>query len=337
MDYFTAIRNIILNKLQEISPAFKSLCNGHDLAGSYADGLKVVKPNEFDFHVYLRLSEFILMDVQRAEGFPGQVDLNMKQVLHKIRNMDQYVDVYKALLKMVDDDHFLLPKKIQSWLEGLIVKALNNIGNSLTVAGAKCYLTYGKSGPAHTLYVTVNQRESFSIDFVPVIKIFVKEHWPSLRDPVCLGVNNVWVAVAKPKENTNSFQTSFEFMERELIKRKDNLKAVDRLLKKLRDRHGLTNLKSYYIKTVCLWLNNEVPREFWSKSLYFVFAEVFKKLLIFCKDHDMPFFWDDDQNMFDKLNSAQKKDIYLKLFKINQYIEKSAPEDLADIFRECSN
>ncbi|KAL5276121.1 hypothetical protein ACFFRR_001752 [Megaselia abdita] len=332
MWYFTTLRNKILDKLMEISPAFKSLSNGNDLAGSYADGLKVVSPNEFDFHVYLRLREFSLLDVQRSEGFPGQVDINVKRVLNKIRNMYQYDAVYKVLSKLIDDNNILSPKKLQSWLEGLMVRALNEIGSSFTMDGNKFYLQYGKSGPAHTLYVTVNQRDSFSIDFVPVIKIMVNEHWPSERDPVTLEVNNFWVAVAKPKPCTNSFQTSFEFMERKLIKSKYNLKAVDRLLKKMRDRHGLTNLKSYYIKTVCLWKDDEVSMQFWSKSLYYVFTEVFKKLLTFCENQEMPFFWDEDQNMFDKLSNAQKRDIYLKLHKIYQEFERSAPRDIANIF-----
>lgn len=331
--YFTAVRDHLLQKLQLMSPAFKSLCNGNDLAGSYADGLKVMSPNEFDFHVYLRLREFNLLGVETVSDFPGQVDLNVKRVLDRIRPMQQYSDVHKVLLSLIDENNYLVPKKIQSWLEGLLIRAKNDIGERFQIGSDKYYITHSRSGPAQTFDVVVNGRDTFSIDFVPVIKIMVSEHWPCpSRDPVSLSVNNFWVAVPKPRENTTSFQTSFEFMERKIISNKNTLKAVDRLLKKLRDRHNITNLKSYYIKTVCMWKDDEVDRNFWNKSLYFVFIEVFKKLLSF--GDEMPFYWDKEQNMFDKLSEYQRVDIHRKLVKILKDIEQGGPNDLPNIFRK---
>lgn len=276
--YFDTVRDRILTKLQEDDQAFKTLYGGNDLAGSYADNLKVLHANEFDLQVYLRLREFRTMKVTATKGFPGLVDINIKSMLDDIQKMQQYKAVYEQLKTLVDDEGYLIPNKLQSWFQRLFTKVLDKTGKTFVHNQHHYELAHSQSGPAHTLTVTVDKKYEFSIDFVPVVKLYAEKFWKADRAPVkSLEQLNIWVAVPKPQKTaTRSFQTSYDKMERSIIKFKKNFKNVDRLLKKIRDRYEITNFKSYYIKTVCLWVNDEVknPDEFWKKPSFEVLLHV---------------------------------------------------------------
>lgn len=267
--YFETVRDRILGQLQEDEPAFKSLYGGNDLAGSYADNLKVLHADEFDLQVYLRLKEFRLLKVPATKNFPGLVEINMKSMLEEIQKMQQYKALYDQLNTLVDQEGYLIPSKLQSWFQRMFTKVLDKTGKTFVHNGNHYELAHSQSGPAHTLSVTVEKVYKFSIDFVPVIKLLADEVWRADRHAVkTLEQSNMWVAVPKPQKTAHrSFQTSYDKMERSIIKFKKNFKNVDRLLKKIRDRYDITNFKSYYIKTVCLWVNDDVknPDEFWKK------------------------------------------------------------------------
>ncbi|KAL5276120.1 hypothetical protein ACFFRR_001751 [Megaselia abdita] len=311
--YFDTVRDRILNQLQEDEPAFKSLYGGNDLAGSYADNLKVAHADEFDLQVYLRLREFRSMKVVATKGFPGLVDINMKTMLDDIQKMQQYKAVYDQLKALVDEEGYLIPIKLQSWFQRMFQKVLDKTGKTFDKNGDSYELAHSQSGPAHTLTVTVNKIYKFSIDFVPVIKLLADEAWKADRAAVkTLEQSNMWVAVPKPQKTAHrSFQTSYDKMERSIIKFKKNFKNVDRLLKKIRDRYDINNFKSYYIKTVCLWVNDEVknPDEFWKKPSYEVLLQVFERIVAQCEKKKMPFFWNRNQNMFSKFNDNQINDM----------------------------
>lgn len=276
--YFDTVRDRILNRLQEDNPAFKSLYNGNDLAGSYADNLKVLHADEFDLQVYLRLKEFKSLKVNATKNFPGFVEINVKTMMDEIQRMQQYKALCEQLRTLIDDDGFLIPFKIQSWFQRMFTKVLEKIGRSFTDNGLLYELGHSQSGPAHTLAVTVEKKYNFSIDFVPVLKLMADEAWRADRSAVkTLEQSNMWVAVPKPhKTATRSFQTSYDKMERSIIKFKKNFKNVDRLLKKIRDRYDINNFKSYFIKTVCLWVDDEEkPSDvFWKKPTLEVLEHV---------------------------------------------------------------
>lgn len=244
--------------------------------------MKVQHADEFDLQVYLRLKEFKSLKVVATKTFPGLVDINMKVMLADIQKMQQYKTVYDQLKALVDDEGFLIPSKLQSWFQRMFTKVLDKYGKTFVHNGVRYELAHSQSGPAHTLSVTVEKVYKFSIDFVPVLKLLASEVWRADRNFVkTLEQSDMWVAVPKPQKTAiRSFQTSYDKMERSIIKFKKNFKNVDRLLKKIRDRYELTNFKSYYIKTVCLWVNDEAknPDEFWRKPSWEVLLLVSENL-----------------------------------------------------------
>lgn len=53
--HYNVVLNYFLTQMKNNDALFKSISNGHELGGSYADQLKVSKPNEFDTVIRLRL------------------------------------------------------------------------------------------------------------------------------------------------------------------------------------------------------------------------------------------------------------------------------------------
>lgn len=110
----------------------------------------------------------------------------------------------------------------------------------------------------------------------------------------------------------------------------------------MRDTHDLTNLKSYYIKTMFLWQDDIIKnRNYWNQSIEFLFFEVifihdkthiipykhisafhntqmFDRMLAYVEQQSLPFFWDKNYNMFSKLTNSQLIDLSRKLLKLKQ-------------------
>lgn len=94
-------------------------------------------------------------------------------------------------------------------------------------------------------------------------------------------------------------------MESCIIYDKNQLKNVLRLLKKVRDKYQLTPLKSYFIKTVCLWVDERQDDGFWGQPIYDVLSVVLEELIGYCEEGDLPGFWDQSENMFSKIDEQQ--------------------------------
>lgn len=82
---------------------------------------------------------------------------------------------------------------------------------------------------------------------------------------------------------------------------------------KIRDTNGLTNLKSYFIKTVFLWYDVKVLRRYWEQPMEKLFFIMLDEIIRYVDDGYLPFFWDQQYNMFAKLTDAQLTDMLRKL------------------------
>jgi len=52
---YDQVLNLFLTEMKTANLLFKTLSNGHILAGSYLDNLKISKPDEFDVNIQLKL------------------------------------------------------------------------------------------------------------------------------------------------------------------------------------------------------------------------------------------------------------------------------------------
>ncbi|XP_055374271.1 cyclic GMP-AMP synthase-like receptor isoform X5 [Condylostylus longicornis] len=350
--HYDFVRDTIILKLKEIDKIFDKLYRGHCLGGSYADNIKISKPDEYDLVLRLKLRECNLIKVTKDPKLPGYCNINIKEAMEKIKTEKQNEDIYKHFEKLIDKDGFIIQEKIQRWIESSMTKALNELNNGKWIIrnGENLYeIKYTKSGPAHTINVTIDKK-FFSVDLVPAF-VFDKTKWiakrplPSNTPLKCQD----WIAVPKPVKSSVSpnisFITSYVDTERHLIKDRCALKSTLKMIKKLRDTRNLHNLKSYFIKTIYLWETERQPENFWDKSIRIVLLHMMDRLIEYLEKGNIPFFWDRSQNMLGNLDKNQIKSILNEITSARKIMETNiskvydlflTPDEKKELFKSLS-
>ncbi|XP_033253959.1 uncharacterized protein LOC108158884 [Drosophila miranda] len=314
--HYTELRNQLYS-LWKRDEKLGKLLKGSTLGGSYGDNLKVSKPDEFDLLIHLEFPENNRIIVKPDPRRPGNVTLDMTKVMEAIRDSEHHRPIYEQLQKLVNGKNMLLEDRLQNWLQGLMIQALNKIGNQIEVNKTISKLTYKKCGPAHTIFVTGPYK--YSVDFVPGIKLVAAQSVLAGDQKKHFGNSTHWYAIAKPlkppQPDNNSFRASYYAAEHELLKDKANLKNAVRLLKKFRDaKQNLSNLKSYYIKTVFLWEVTKRDPRYWQSPLHEIFIEMMSKLANALKltpgKGKLQFFWDPKLEMIADLSSNQRAEMF---------------------------
>jgi len=237
---------------------------------------------------------------------------------------------FSDLKKLTDDSGYLLQNKVHSWLECIVVKALDSFKKLYPLF----QITHTKSGPAHTL----NVNGKFFIDLAAGFVFKSDHHWISDRKKPPL--ISSWLAIPRPyKENTaNNNQNwipAYAMLEKEKIHNKNTFKNAIRLIKKLRDNLNLCNLKSYFIKTVFLWELDRRPANYWEQSLTQIFLDCFDAIIDCIEKREIKFYWDANYNMLlASLTVNQVDDLGIRLKIARNVIlqNKDTPENFVNQF-----
>ncbi|XP_055837770.1 cyclic GMP-AMP synthase-like receptor [Episyrphus balteatus] len=328
------VRQSIINGLKE-NEIFKALFADLSLCGSYADNLKVTKPNEFDLVVRL---EFPFPDDVHLEEDPlngGNVWINLVSVIHKVDTQNPRREfLYKFLKHITNDSGYLLLDKFQSWFEGTLTKYLIKISHTLTYNYEKILLRYKKQGPAHTITVRSCSYDEISIDFVPGFRFSKSQSVSPFSELIeeC----DTWEAIPKPaigKSSNPSFQCSYTESERRLLTGRNQFKNALRMMKKFRDMNpGLVNLKSYYIKTLFLWHSQLYEQNYWNNPNESIMDDMFEALETALKKREIKFFWDKEVNLLRFLSNNQIDVMYHEVRNARKIISKrSESQDLQNI------
>lgn len=207
------------------------------------------------------------------EHIPGNVHLNLSKVLHKIRNEKQHAEKIRFLRRWLDDNDYVLVKKLQAYFESCFHKVMLHMNYQVCIDGQPASLHYTKEGPAHTIHVSGRRNMKYSVDFVPGILLNESQ---SVMDTHV----GEWEAIPKPIPGLlydhTSFRSSFYRQEQKVIDNNKNLKNALRIMKKFRDAHlNLSKMKSYFIKTLFLWKAKEKSgTTYWHNSLTVVVVDV---------------------------------------------------------------
>lgn len=273
--HYDNVLQYITTKLKEKNDLFKKMFRRYELGGSYADNLKVSKPDEFDTDIILKLP-----------GHPIAVTkCTYKKDFVQIRFPNRETG---DLVKLTDDDGYLLQNRVLNWFISILDTVLlaetyeNNVFN-LIIRGNRYEVTKTQSGPALTLKVKVSNRYDkaghqmkFDMDIV-VSFLFERSDWIATK-PYPGEISETkyhWTAIPKPDRLipiSRGFRASYRAIERDLINNRGKFKQVLRLFKKLRDTQGkgLVNLKSYHLKTVFMLFDEHLKqcneRDFWDKN-----------------------------------------------------------------------
>ncbi|XP_036332743.1 uncharacterized protein LOC118744118 [Rhagoletis pomonella] len=273
MFHMEHLRNNLFSSLKK-DTIFSKIYNGVYLKGSYGDNLKVKYPDEYDLVFRLKLPEYKRIILLRDQRVPGNVILDFTNVFHTIANQKQHAESYKQLKKWVTEKNFLSVRLLQSWLESRFTKALSDLNKQVIYENVASAITYRKQGPAHTIFM--NNPYKYSVDFVPAIVL-------SSSQALLNTITGDWDAIPKPLKNTPreiSFRASYDSLEHDIIKDKKSLKNALRIMKKFRDRHqNMSNLKSYYIKTLFLWRASKERTYFWNQSISCVVIEMYHRMV----------------------------------------------------------
>lgn len=335
--YFERIRYKIISTMKSKSEVFNQIANGSILAGSTADNLKIGKPNEFDLILQMKLPHKDLISVKCDPKIPGNVTINLSDMLKKLETEKQNRLLYLQLKKLCTEDNYLLQDKWHSWMESIMVQTIGELGLTFTIDNYTFVTKFKKCGPALTFAVNVNDN-FFSIDFVPSL-VFDKTKWIAKRPYPnnSYSVTN-WLAVPKPIKNGKgsniSWQGSYTATEDNFINNKYNLKNTLRMIKKIRDKNNIENLKSYFIKTVYLWETTKTSENFWNQSVETVLMHMLERVVECLQKGEIKFFWHDNFNMLSKFSNQQIYTMYGQLKKPYEELKKNRqnPLKIAQIF-----
>lgn len=154
------------------------------------------------------------------------------------------------------------------------------------------------------------------------------------KAPVATEAQPATIIIPNPQENREWICSYAEF-ERQLLKGTDTMKPLIRIFKKIRDKKQLTNLKSYYIKTIFLHHNSRNGSEYWKQSLAVLFMEMFDVILTHLYEHRLDSFWHRDFNLFHGFRSGQIAAIFEQWQKMKKdlisNLENDNPEFIYDL------
>ncbi|XP_030242484.1 uncharacterized protein LOC115563519 isoform X2 [Drosophila navojoa] len=314
--HYGRLRDQFYSMLKQEEPLDKWLC-GHKL-GSYADKLKVAKPDEFDLVMHLTFPENDKIIVRKDKNNAGHVILDMTNVLKVLHKQRHNKVAFVHLKSIVSRQNFLLENKLQDLINGAVTRALNRMNNQIEVDGKMTPLGYRRCGPAHTLFINDGNMK-YSVDFVPAIRlraeqnVLAQEHLKYFRNI------SHWNAIPKPSKGSQdanvSFRTSYDEAECAMLKGRYKLKDVIRFMKKFRDsKQNISTLKSYYIKTLLLWQIDARPKNYWkTKQLNEILIDMFRELENCLapngKNGELLYFWDSKLNLFSDLTIHQRNDM----------------------------
>lgn len=289
---------------------FRQLYNKNFYGGSYYDGLKVGRPNEYDIDLLLKFPSKQGIEIREGE-VPGFVNMYM----HNKTGFEIFCSTDEEW------ESFLDTNKVLQWMEGVVQRGLNNFRSdniswyTFGTEQSLHVLNFDKGGPAFTLKIRGKldcEEVEMDVDLVPCF-LFSEEKWPQgfkmcniydESDENGNKPNDFFVVPKKPKgvpkDESKYWRLSFQIQERYLIHDKNRLKPALRLLKKMRDRMEHKQISSYYLKTVVLWQALEYDSHFWStNSLSYIFMHILTKYQECLNKKEILYFWNDHYNFID--------------------------------------
>jgi len=321
-EHFNKVYKHVTDSMGNLDDFFLKVFSRQQLAGSYADRIKVGQPNEYDALMILKFPDPVVV-----KSKPNFVTINIKDGLKKWADIDE--SKYKGL---IDQNGYLLQDKVLGWLRNLIYEIITKCNGVIRIGNNEYSVKKSSSGPAVTLDVTIMKSDDrvtkghFSVDFVGALAFDFQEKWFADLKPPFIDSKH-WNAIPKPNKSqpnqNREWTCSYADMERGYLHNTQTLKQLIRIFKKIRDTHDLTNLKSYYIKVIFLHQRVKQKNDYWKGQLSALFSNMFDVILDHLEKRQLVSFWHKQYNLFGELTPVQLTDIYNKLKRIKENIDKN--------------
>lgn len=309
------VLDLLIGIMKAIDPLFLALYSTNYFGGSYYDGLKIEKPNEFDIDLLLSLSTIICVSCKRRRcgcvrlcpsNKPGWLWLKIK-------------DGFCPSLKVFMKDGFVETNLVLNWLKGLVYKALPKLAEKNVEVKTNYW---SESGPALTLMIR-GEYGDIDVDLVPSFT-FNKGDWPLggyIDNPT-----SKWEFFIVPKYNETQryWRASFQAQESILIWGKEKLKPSLKLLKKMRNSLDHRFLASYFLKTIAL---NNLKNIKWTGSLSEAFMPLLYEYQECLKSGQIPYYWNRKNNLLGMVRKDILENEYNRISKQIRKIEQSYKTD----------
>lgn len=301
---------------------FNSIYERFFFGGSFYDGLKVGKPNEFDIDLVFTLPTTANATIIINGQYPGFVEVQVN------RNVGT-----------LNDGTLLLINNIMKWFQGLVDTAKNAMrSRTLNFSVVKTTVTVG---PAITFTISDKRYgKQFDVDFVPCFK-FPSSQWPrnyvrlreGLVDPNDQ-LTKEFLVVPKPRDNycQTLFRLSFQGQERLLLEGKGHVKPAIRLLKLYRDQHTDSPIKSYYLKTLALHALQDSSFIYKDATLSSVFVQLLKRLIVVVRNRQLKYFWNHNYNLLEKTDGNYFQNLANRLEKDLRVFESGNKGEVKRLF-----
>lgn len=94
----------------------------------------------------------------------------------------------------------------------------------------------------------------------------------------------------------------------------------------MRDARGMKAIASYYIKTLFLWKVEKHDKKYWQKKLSVIFREMVDDLYTAIKNKNIPYFWNEHNNLIQGVKATLLNDYADKLKKVLDSIDANDVE-----------
>lgn len=263
-DVLCHIKRPILKYLQDIHPNIITELRD---CGSTKEGLKVIKPDEFDVMIPLNVTPQSF-SLEPAGSAPGFVVLRKGDC--EMFSLDKYLSQEEE-----GEQKYLSPQKLRTHFQSYIRKSINSITDYKVTSGPK--------GPSITLHVEYDLNKKFTVDFVPVIilgetHVVAKPHPEFLKNDVP-AYEKFW-------------RESFSHKEWDIMARHtgESHKKCLKIAKAIRlNVAQLSMFNSYVFKTVFLHMLDESGPEEWAEeTLQDRFIDFFQTFLLYLRKGQLP-------------------------------------------------
>ncbi|XP_051162498.1 cyclic GMP-AMP synthase-like receptor [Leptopilina boulardi] len=323
------IKEGIIPLMRRNDPFFNKFFNSILHGGSYYKGTKVGKPNEYDLNMIILLPwRQDTLNFETPEKKPGYIKIQ----LTKDSKLQDWKNYEKQLDKIISPNNYLDQNKFRELMESILSRSLQTLPNcpirknwkQLQISNENYSISYKKSGPAFTFTIIFSNNQEIDVDLVPSLEFSVP---PPKRYKGFKNEPKNWSIIPKPQNEENGnlmWRISFYREEKERLK--GPMKTVIRLLKKLRDTQRMHNFCSYFIETVALneLKSYENDLNFMKLPITCIFMHMLEKLRDAAKNHNIPFFYNKNMNLLEKISSMEMKNYADRfaqiILKINQNI-----------------
>lgn len=126
---YDALVNTIIKEMKKEDVLFSRLFKGVKLAGSYADGLKVSKADEYDTNFILKfpMNYDNEIEVKAADIKHGYITINIQKGLNVLQRSSCEDHKNLLLAGFFDKEGFLLQDKVKAWMHGVLQLVLNKL------------------------------------------------------------------------------------------------------------------------------------------------------------------------------------------------------------------